>query len=64
MAEPGGNPVMMLVAGTLAALSWYVVEGPSGKPVPQWVIHLGAFATVGYLVIDLQWQEGNVILFA
>ncbi len=62
MAEPGGNPALLLVAGTLAALSWYVVEGPSGKPLPQWMIHMGAFAAVGWLVFDLRREADQVVL--
>jgi len=63
MAERSpGAPGLLLVAGALAALSWYVVEGPTGKPVPQWVIIPGALAAVGYLMADLYWQHGHVIL--
>jgi len=59
MAEP--NPGMLLVAGTLGALSWYVVEGPTGKPLPQWVILPGAVLAVGWLLVDLWWQRGQII---
>lgn len=60
MAE--GNPGMLLVAGALGALSWYVVEGPTGKPLPQWVIIIGAMAAVAVLLGDLYRNQGNVIL--
>ncbi|MBL4701968.1 MAG: DUF3488 domain-containing protein [Phycisphaeraceae bacterium] len=59
MAEP--NPGMLLVAGALGALSWYVVEGPTGKPLPQWVILPGAVLAVGWLLVDLWWQHGQII---
>ena len=35
------SPTMLLVAGTLSALSWYIVEGPRGWPLPEWSINLG-----------------------
>lgn len=60
MAE--GNPGMLLVAGALGALSWYVVEGPTGKPLPQFVIILGAMTAVAVLLGDLYRNQGNVIL--
>jgi hypothetical protein len=59
MAEP--NPGMLLIAGAMGALSWYVVEGPTGKPVPQWIILPGAVAAVGWLLFDLWWQHGQII---
>lgn len=62
MAEPGGNPGLMLVAGTICALSWYVVEGPTGKPIPQWGVNLAALAAVLWLGVDMYIQKGNVII--
>ncbi len=56
------NPGMLLVAGALGALSWYVVEGPTGKPLPQWIIIPGAIGSVAWLLLDLYWQKGQVIL--
>lgn len=56
------NPGMLLVAGAIGALSWYVVEGPSGKPLPRWVINFGSVSAVGWLLFDLYWQKGDVIL--
>ncbi|MFG0247807.1 MAG: DUF3488 and DUF4129 domain-containing transglutaminase family protein [Phycisphaeraceae bacterium JB051] len=59
MAEP--NPGMLLIAGALGALSWYVVEGPTGKPLPQWIILPGAVLAVAWLLFDLWWQHGQII---
>ncbi len=56
------NPGMLLVCGALAAMSWYVTEGPGGRPLPKWVINLGSLAAVAWLIIDLFWQEGDVVL--
>ena len=40
------NPSVLLIVGTAAALSWYVVEGPQGKPLPTWLINVGAVLAV------------------
>ena len=32
-----GSVALLLVAGALAALSWYVTEGPRGRVLPRWV---------------------------
>jgi len=55
-------PGVLLVAGALGALSWYVVEGPTGKPLPQYIILPGAILSVIWLIGDLFWHHGNVIL--
>ncbi len=62
MAEPGGNPGLMIIAGTVCALSWYVVEGPTGKPIPQWGVNLAALAAVFWLGVDMYIQKGHVII--
>ena len=53
------NMDMLLVAGTMGMLAWYVVEGPRGKPLPRWAINLGSLAAVLYLIVDLKWQSGR-----
>ncbi len=56
------NPAMLLVAGAVGALAWYVVEGPTGRPLPRWVINLGSVTAVAWLLFDLYWQRGDVIV--
>ncbi|HEX7009723.1 MAG TPA: transglutaminaseTgpA domain-containing protein [Phycisphaeraceae bacterium] len=56
------NPGMMLVAGAVAALAWYVTEGPSGRPLPRWLINLGSLACVAWLGVDLYLQHGQLLL--
>ncbi len=56
------NPGLLLVAGAIGALSWYVVEGPAGRPLPQWTIMLGACASVGWLLADLIFMDSNIIV--
>lgn len=50
------NPQILLVAGGLAALSWYIVEGPNGRPLPQWVILCGAAAAGLGLFLELVYR--------
>ncbi len=40
------NPVLVLITGTIGTLAWYIVEGPNGRPLPQWVINLGVVITM------------------
>ena len=57
------NPGILLVAGAIGALSWYVTEGPSGRPLPRWLINLAALTAVAWLMLDLfRWQKGNVVV--
>jgi protein-glutamine gamma-glutamyltransferase len=56
------NPVLLLVVGGLAALSWAVSEGPTGRPLPHWAVMLGALGAVGWLLVDLVRQVGQVPL--
>ena len=60
VAEP--NPGMLLVAGAIGALAWYVTEGPSGRPLPRWTINLASLVAVGWLLMDLQWQNWQVVI--
>jgi len=41
---------LFLVAGGLAALSWYVVEGPRGRTLPRWLSNLLVVAIVANVV--------------
>ncbi len=43
------NAVMVLVAGALSTMSWYIVEGPGGKPVPRLLINLGVLVLTGWM---------------
>lgn len=60
IAEP--NPGMLLVAGAIGVLAWYVTEGPSGRPLPRWVINLASLVAVGWLLLDLKWQNWQVVI--
>ena len=60
MAEP--NPGMLVLAGSLGFMSWYVTEGPNGRPLPRWLINLGSLVAVAWLLFDLRWHQGHVIV--
>lgn len=59
MAEE--NAGLMLIAGAIAALSWYIVEGPTGRPAPLWTVHVGAVVAVGWLIFEIiNWRSAGV----
>jgi transglutaminase-like putative cysteine protease len=43
------NAVMVLIAGALSTMSWYIVEGPGGKPIPRLFINLGVVGLTGWM---------------
>ncbi len=47
------NPGLLLVAGAIGAMSWYVTEGPRGKTIPRWLVNVGAMLAVAWLAIEL-----------
>lgn len=53
--------VLLLVAGTLAALSWYVTEGPRGRTLPRWVSSLLVIAVSISVLIDLAQHREDVL---
>lgn len=42
----------LVVAGTMAALSWYYTEGPRGRTLPRWVANLLLVAAILFAVAD------------
>jgi len=49
-----GNAGMLVIAGGLGAMSWYIAEGPAGRPLPQWAIHVGALAVLAWLALEVR----------
>jgi len=43
---------LLVIAGTLAALSWYVTEGPRGKSIPAWVSRLLVLVVLLFSLFD------------
>ncbi len=59
MAEK--NPGLLLIAGAVAAMSWYVTEGPGGRFLPRWLVNLGALVASGWLALELLGQRTHVV---
>ncbi len=55
------NPGLLLVAGGIGAISWYVTEGPSGRTLPRWAVNCGALGAVGLLVLELMRPHAQVV---
>lgn len=43
------NITMVLLAGTLSVMSWYVVEGPGGRGLPRWLMNIGVLSITGWM---------------
>jgi len=48
-----GSFSILLIAGTFAALSWYVTEGPRGRSIPPWISRLLVLVAVMFSVLDV-----------
>jgi transglutaminase-like putative cysteine protease len=52
---------LLLVAGTLATLSWYVTEGPRGRTLPRWVSTILVVAVALSAVVDVAHNAGDLL---
>jgi len=52
---------LLLFAATLAAVSWYVTEGPRGRTLPRWASNLLALAVVVGAAADLLLPPNDVL---
>lgn len=50
IAEPSLG--LLVVAGALAAMSWFITEGPRGRSLPRWVSNLLTAAVAINVVVD------------
>ncbi|MCC7145375.1 MAG: transglutaminase domain-containing protein [Phycisphaeraceae bacterium] len=48
------NPGLLITAGAVVALSWYLIEGPDARPMPRFWLNLGALAAVAWLFVELR----------
>ncbi|MEM1109230.1 MAG: transglutaminaseTgpA domain-containing protein [Planctomycetota bacterium] len=55
------TPGLLIGAGTIAAISWYVTEGPRGKTIPRWLMNAGALVAVVWLVFELSSQRTDLV---
>ena len=56
------NPVLMLIVGALACLSWYVTEGPTGRLMPRWLTLVCAVMAVVWLPMELIRNHGHLVV--
>lgn len=52
---------LLLVAGTLAAISWYITEGPRGRILPRWVSNILVIAVSLNVFVDLFQHRDDVL---
>lgn len=52
---------MLLMAGALAAISWYVTEGPRGRSLPRWVSNVLVIAVSLNVVVELMQDHHDVL---
>jgi transglutaminase-like putative cysteine protease len=56
-----GSVVLLFVAGALAALSWYVTEGPRGRTLPRWLSTVLVLVVSLGVLIDLAQHREDVL---
>lgn len=56
------SPGMLLITGALAVLSWYLTEGPAGRPFPRWLINTFSVVAIVWLLYDLFVQHTQVVI--
>ncbi|MEM9883349.1 MAG: DUF3488 and transglutaminase-like domain-containing protein [Planctomycetota bacterium] len=55
------NPGLLLVAGAVGAMSWYVTEGPRSRTIPRWAVNAGALGAVAVLAFELTTRRADVV---
>jgi len=53
---------LLLVGGVLAALSWYVTEGPRGRSLPNWTANILIIAASLNVVVELIQATDDILL--
>ena len=53
-----GNPFALILITVGAALSWVIVEGPRGKPLPRALVNVGVLCTAGFLLYEVVFDGG------
>ncbi|MEM6459676.1 MAG: transglutaminaseTgpA domain-containing protein [Planctomycetota bacterium] len=55
------NPGLLLAAGAVGAMSWYVTEGPRSRTIPRWAVNAGALGAVAVLAFELTTRRADVV---
>ncbi|MCZ6494486.1 MAG: transglutaminaseTgpA domain-containing protein [Planctomycetota bacterium] len=61
LAIAQGSVGLLLVGGVLAAMSWYVTEGPRGRSLPKWTSNVLIIAVSLNGFVDLSGHRDDVI---
>ncbi|MEM7624399.1 MAG: transglutaminase domain-containing protein [Planctomycetota bacterium] len=56
------SPGLLLVAGAIGAMSWYVTEGPRGRTIPRWSVNLGALLAMAWLAGEMMGRRVSVVV--
>lgn len=56
------SPGLLLVAGAIGAMSWYVTEGPRGRTIPRWTVNVGALIAMAWLIGELAGRRTSVVV--
>ena len=46
------NPLLLIIAGTIAVVSWYITEWKGGHTLPVWVARALLIPVVAYALIE------------
>jgi len=52
---------MLLTAGTLAALSWVITEGPRGRMLPRWLSNALVMGALVFVIADLNQNRHDLL---
>ena len=53
--------LLLVVAGVLAAMSWYVTEGPRGRALPRWTTNILIVAVCVGVLVDLAQHRQDIL---
>lgn len=57
------NPTLLLTAGPLVVLCWFLAEGPSGRSMPVWMVNV-ASTVISIWLLHRLWREPASLVFA
>jgi transglutaminase-like putative cysteine protease len=56
------NLLLLLAAGSVSCMSWFVTEGANPRPLPRWLLLLAATAGVLYLPFEVFRSRGELVI--
>ncbi len=58
------NVTMLLLAGFAAAVAWVLTESSRGRPLPGWMVNVGALGILAWLLFRVYWRDDNMVFAA